>query len=168
MINAGSVFSQRYDIEGEIILGEGAKGTYSLEQAEIFALAEVPGEVLLRQTKVQRGDVFHVFQIQTEDGSVFKVEIRALNGALHEIEVEQLSDNPFIPSGVLPHNEIKERALAYVKIKTRGKLPAMFQRMALGVYKRKLVYKVIVKKTVRVYELTIDAFKGDVLHVKTL
>lgn len=157
-----------YDAEGELIPGEGPKGRYTREQVIPFALKLVPGELVDQGSRWTEDDFYHEYDIQTEDGSIYQLEYLAQFGRLHEIEVEKLSDDPWLPPGVIEKEKAEKIALLYGNKKIHGALEPKIQNIDIDVLNRSMVYVVEIRKGTKRYEIYIDAFQGLILKEEQL
>lgn len=159
--------AQQYDSNGEVIEPEGARGRYTEEQAQVFALKRLWGEVMEIDGYWKNSRFYHEYTIQTADGSIYEVEVNAQTGDIYQVEVESLSENPRFPSGLVDGEYVSAVAHSYVEEHGKGGFKAKVSGgPALEVFQRKLVYRVPVKKSVRDYAVLIDAFDGSVVQME--
>lgn len=154
-------------INGEEVFGEGPKGRYTRDQAEIIALMRVPGEVVSEDQEWENDHFYFEFTIQTRDKSVYEVEINSVTGQIHEIEVEYLSPLAKPPFEVLEKDLALAAAKSYVKNEIKGNFSVKVKKPPfLTVYKRTLVYESVMKKLATTYIVVMDAVSGKVLDVR--
>ncbi len=150
----------------EEIIPEGARGRLSQEPAQVFALRRIQGEVVETDAWRDEGRYYHEYTIMRPDGSVFKVDINALNGEVFDIEVEVVAVDFLPPPGLVDRKYAQDVALAYAADKGKGVFKGQVQDSTLMSYERHLVYGVRIKKGVRSYQVFIDAFTGAALEME--
>lgn len=150
----------------EVIVPAGAKGRFTAEQAQIFALRKVPGELL--ETSVRRdGDrYYHQYKILAGDQSIYTVEINALSAEVSTIYINSLSANPVLPMAVVPKETAELAAQTYIAENELGVRKPKILSTTLGVRFQNPVYIVKVKQSGRVYNVVVAAVDGDVISAE--
>ena len=156
-------FEEEFDPDAPII-GEGRRGRITLEQGKPIALHAVPGEILSTDVERENSRLYYEYTIETPDGSVFEVELNAQNGEIYEIEVENLSAEPVLPTQIIAPETLENIALAHIQKKTNSRLKTKLQSSQLTAFERKLAYRFEFKQSARFYEVWVDAVSGRVLR----
>ena len=152
----------------EEFVPEGARGRWTVEQAQRFALEAVSGEII--DTDIWRDDnrVYYDYTIRKPDESVFDVDVNAVTGEIFQIEVQYLSENPKLPEGVIDKDYAGVSALSYAAEKGMGLKKPKIRSGEIGIFERKLVYDFVLDKGLHRYRVIVDAFSGKVREFEEL
>lgn len=146
------------------VKGLGARGRFTSEQAASVALAALPGTVIETNAFWEDDIYYHQYTIMRSDNGIYKVDVNANTGKVSRIMVESLGEGRDLPPGVITRDAAAKLAAAEIQEGTLGLGAVKTQNVEIGVYERKLVYYVTVMKSLRLYEVVVDAMNGRVIR----
>jgi len=148
------------------MVGEGTKGRYTQQQAQLFALRAVPGEVIGTDAEWENSHFYYEYTIKAPDDSIYEVEINANTGAVYEIEIEYLAPGAALPMSLIARDVAESLAAAHIVEKTLGARKPQVLGTVIEPYQREPAYRITVRKAAKTYEVFVHAQKGRIISVK--
>lgn len=165
--NSAFAADEKPMVNGQPFLAEGARGRYTLEQAQVLALQRLPGTVLASETiRLNNKRIYQVYTIQTADTSVYRVRVDAITGEIDQIDVETFAPGSIPPEQLIPLEQAKTTALSHEQGKSV--LKPELKDIRLSVFEKRFVYEVVIKRLSKTYMILVNAYNGAVISDKEL
>lgn len=138
----------------------------TFEQAQVIALAKVPGTILETERSIHNGAVVFEFEIEQPNGRVMEIEIDSATGKILELKVERMQQGENMPSARVSALKAQEAAIYYIENRVSGLRPVEVIDNEYTIVNDHFVYVVECRRGIKTFEVLVDANTGDVMSMK--